>query len=208
MGSGWSRIAQAVGRLLVLTWFLLSPASAFAHKLYVFARLEGTTIHGRAYFPGDVPARKSDVIARDASGRELGRTTTDDEGKFTFTAREHVDYYLVAQTPDGHGGQYIVHASELPDSLPTDAPKAGSGSHVASPATERAMVTAASAAHENEPATVGAQLAELRKQIQELRRQVFESDQRLRFRDILGGIGFILGLAGVAFYMKARRSKT
>ena len=65
--------------------------------------------------------RHSDVIVRDASGRELGRTTTDDKGKFTFTAREHVDHYLVAETPDGHVGPYIVHASELPDSLPANA---------------------------------------------------------------------------------------
>ena len=40
-----------------------------------------------------------------------------------------------------------------------------------------------------------------------LRQQVYESDERLRFRDILGGIGFILGLAGVAFYMKARQTR-
>ena len=51
------------------------------------------------------------------------------------------------------------------------------------------------------------QLTELSTQIQLLRRQISESDERLRFRDILGGIGFILGLAGVAFYMKARQRR-
>jgi nickel transport protein len=206
--SGWSKVAQAACGPLVLTSFLLCPGPACAHKLYVYAQVKGATIEGRAYFPGDVPARKSDVIARDASGRELGRTTTDDEGKFTFTARAHVDYYLLAQTPDGHGGQCLVHASELPDGLPVDLPAAGSGSHVASPAADRAGLPAASAGQDNEPAGVAAQLTELRKQIQELRRQVFESDERLRFRDILGGIGFILGLAGVGFYVKARQRRT
>ena len=205
MCSGWYRIRQAAGSLLALIMLLLCPAPAFAHKLYVFAQLEGTSIHGRAYFPGDVPARKSDVIARDASGRELGRTMTDGEGKFTFMVREHVDYYLVVETPDGHGAQCTVHASELPDNLPAGASKAGSGSQIASSAKDHASVSATTAALENEPTTVAAQLVELRKQIQELRRQIFESDERLRFRDILGGIGFILGLAGVAFYMKARR---
>ena len=51
------------------------------------------------------------------------------------------------------------------------------------------------------------QLAELSAQIDALRWQVHESDERLRLRDILGGIGFILGLAGVALYMKARRRR-
>ena len=131
MDSGWSRLGQAVGSLLVLTLFLLCPASAFAHKLNVFALAKGMSIEGRAYFPGDVPARKIDVIVRDAAGGELGRTTTDVDGNFTFTARKHVDHYLLAVTPDGHSGQYIVHASELPDSLPADVPAVSGGSQAA-----------------------------------------------------------------------------
>ena len=138
MDSDWSRVVQAVGSLLALMLLLLCPAPAFAHKLNVFALAKGAMIEGRAYFPGDVPARKIDVIVRDPSGGELGRTTTDDDGNFTFTARKHVDHYLLAETPDGHSGQYIVHASELPDSLPADVPTAGGGSQVASPATDHA----------------------------------------------------------------------
>ena len=44
-------------------------------------------------------------------------------------------------------------------------------------------------------------------QLELLRKDVKDSEERLRFRDILGGIGFICGLAGVAFYMKALQSK-
>jgi nickel transport protein len=194
-----SNVALAVGRFLAPALLLLYPASASAHKLFVFAQVEGGVIHGRAYFPGDVPARRSEVIARDASGRELGRTTTDDDGKFTFTTREHVDYYLVAQTADGHGGQYTIHASELPDSLPAGTAQSSTAVQAVSPA--------APADEKNASAPLEAQVAELRKQIQELRQQIYESDEHLHFRDILGGIGFILGLAGVAFYMSARRSK-
>ncbi|MEI8372186.1 MAG: hypothetical protein WCJ35_05030 [Planctomycetota bacterium] len=206
MFSGWSKVGQALGSLLVL--LLLYPAPAFAHKLYVYAQLKGTLIQGRVYFPGDVPARKIDVIARDPSGRELDRTTTDDDGKFTFTAREHVDHYLVAETLDGHGGgPYIVHATEFSGRLPAKGPTTESGSQVKLQATD-ASVPAASTGNENKQATVTLQLTELRTQLDELRQQIFESDERLRFRDILGGIGFILGLAGVAFYMKARKGGT
>ena len=92
-----------------------------------------------------------------------------------------------------------------PTACPRSVPTAGSGSQVASQATDHADVPAASAGKENELAAVtGRNWPNCSKQIEELRRQIFESDERLRFRDILGGIGFILGLAGVAFYMKAR----
>ena len=60
---------------------------------------------------------------------------------------------------------------------------------------------------EIEPASVRDQLAELGRQVDDLRQQIYESDRTLRFHDILGGIGFILGLAGVAFYMKARQRR-
>jgi len=213
MGSVGSNDEKVLGGQLALAILLLWPAPAFAHKLYVFAEVQGTTIQGRAYFPGDVPARNSEVIARDATGRELDRTKTGDDGKFTFRVRQRVDYRLAAQTPDGHSGQYVVHASELPGSLATD-PATGSGSQPVSQATDRAAGSAAPADKNNEPAAAGdpladlrAQIGDIRTQIGELRRQIFESDERLRFRDILGGIGFILGLAGAAFYMKARRSK-
>jgi len=209
MDRAFSRFARAIGGLPALFLFLLCPASAFAHKLNVFAeRIAGATIHGYAYFPGDIAAQRIEVIVRDRSGRELGRTTTDDKGKFTFVAREHVDHYLVAETPDGHSGQYIVHASALPENLPGSGPAADGASHVASPATDQAGVLATMEGKDNEPGSVTDQLRALSKQLDELSRQIHDSEEHLRFRDILGGIGFILGLAGVSFYMKARRSKT
>ena len=45
-------------------------------------------------------------------------------GTSRFTACERVDYYLVAETPDGHSRPHIVHAEELPDNLPADVPAA------------------------------------------------------------------------------------
>ncbi len=204
MGSGQSSLVRFAGSLPALMLFLLCPAPAFAHKLNVFALAKGATIEGRAYFTGDVPARKIDVIVRDPAGGELGRTTTDDDGKFTFTARKRVDHCLLAETADGHSGQYIVPASELPDSLPADVPATGDGSQVESPTTDHAGPPVASANKENE---LRDQLTELSKQVDALRWQIDKSDERLRFRDMLGGIGFILGLAGVAFYRKARQNK-
>ena len=211
MDSGCSQVARCVMCSLVLMLFLLGPAPALAHKLNVFAVAKGAAIEGRAYFPGDVPARKIDVVVHDPSGGELGRTTTDDDGNFRFTARKRVDHYLVAETPDGHSGQHIVHAEELPDNLPADVPTAG-GSQVIAPAPDHADAPAVLAGGGDDPrgqlTELSRQIDALRRQIDALRRQIDASDKQLRFRDVLGGIGFILGLAGVALYMQARRRRT
>ena len=145
------------------------------------------------------------VTENDPSGRELGRTTTDDKGKFAFTAREHVNHCLVVKTPDGHSSDpHVIKASLLPDSLPAGVASDGNGPHVAAQATDNAGLPAVSAGKESEPAVARDQLAELSSQFKLLRDEVRESNEQLRVRDVLGGIGFILGLAGVAFYMKAR----
>ncbi|HOU21896.1 MAG TPA: hypothetical protein PKX16_06700 [Kiritimatiellia bacterium] len=52
------------------------------------------------------------------------------------------------------------------------------------------------------------ELQALQKQIVELRRDLAARDDRTRLRDILGGIGYILGLMGLAFYFLGTRRKT
>ncbi len=103
------------------------PHRRLAHKLNVFAHADGAAIAGRAYFSGDIAARQIDVIARDATGREIDRTKTDDEGKFTLPVRMRTDYHLTAETADGHAASYVVSAAELPCNLPNDSAVSGKG---------------------------------------------------------------------------------
>ena len=44
-------------------------------------------------------------------------------------------------------------------------------------------------------------------QIIELRHDIHELEHSIRLRDILGGIGYILGLVGIAMYFKARERR-
>ncbi|MBN2477227.1 MAG: hypothetical protein JXB62_21645 [Pirellulales bacterium] len=53
----------------------------------------------------------------------------------------------------------------------------------------------------------GSPLDSVRNEIVELRRQLNQYEQTTRLRDVLGGIGYILGIAGVAFYFLSRRRK-
>jgi len=178
------------------------PSPAPAHNLYVFAHADGEQISGRAYFQGDIAARQADVIARDSDGRELGRTKTDDDGNFTLPVRSKVDHYLTAETTDGHASKpFTVPAAELSDELP-----AGSTTPaMSSPGTTTAAPPRGSAAEApSELVSVNAELRVLQKQIESLRAQVDQSEHRLQLRDLLGGVGYILGLAGVGLYFKAR----
>jgi nickel transport protein len=192
---------RAAGRIaMLLALVACFPCPAWAHKLNVFAHVEGRTIRGNAYFPGNVPAREIQVMAVAPNGRELGRTKTDQEGNFALEIRERCDTKIVAASEDGHGAEYLVHAAEMPADLPAAAPS--DGPPVGPPGQPAVRPS-------GPPSIPGQELLgeiqALRAQVVELRGQVYDYEQRLRFRDVLGGLGYILGLAGVACYLLSLR---
>jgi nickel transport protein len=215
-------MANCVGRSLVgLALVAASAAPAAAHKLILFASVEGATIHGKAYFQGGAPARGLAVTAFDPQGAELAQTTTDDRGEFTMEAQFGCNHRLVVETPDGHGAEFPLKAEQLPADLPPPPDEAagsarpggehshshpghshphGEHSHSHPPPREPATSKSAGAGPSDE-------LRALRADVAALQEQLTRYENRMRLRDILGGIGYILGLAGIAFYFLGVRRK-
>ena len=92
----------------------------------VFATVEGKTIQGKANFHDGTPARNADVKAFDPAGEEIGRTKTDDQGKFNLAARFRCDHRLLVDTGDGHGAEYTILAKAMPADLPLRGPAVAS----------------------------------------------------------------------------------
>jgi nickel transport protein len=187
--------------------FLAAPAAA--HKLFVFASAEGATIHGKAYFQGNTPARGLAVTAFDPQGAELARTTTDDQGEFTLTAEFRCDHRLVVETLDGHGAEFPLRAEQLPADLPPRDEAAGppqtQGEH-SHPHAGHSHVHVGDSDH-HPSSGPSEELRALRADVAALQEQLTRYENRTRLRDLLGGIGYILGLAGIAFYFLGVRRK-
>ena len=186
----------AAGAVLALA---LSGGWASAHKLKVFATAEGAAIRGYVYFPGGGRAKGVKVVAQDPSGARLGETTTDGKGEFALQATVRCDHTLVAETLDGHKATFVVEAADLPEDLP---PLAGG-------APAETKETPAPAA----PSVEHANARELKKLVEEavarelrpLREQLEGYEARVRVHEVIGGIGYIVGVCGVVFYLLARR---
>lgn len=205
------RWEQVLGMLAGLA-VVLCAAPAMAHKLNVWATVEGRTIRGETYFRGGTPAQGAKVTAYGPDGKQLGRATTDAEGKFSLVATSRCDHRLVVDAGAGHGGEYTVRADELPEDLPG---VAGGAESARANVPSREPKPAADSASTPQPPAAPADAAELKAMIESalqrkiapLERKLYEYQQRIGLRDIIGGIGYIVGLAGLWFYFLGTKKK-
>jgi len=164
----------------------LGGGDALAHKVSVFAVAEGEFITGECYFSGGGRPKDCVVEFFDSVGRKLGQTRTDAEGRFSFRPNVRTDHLIVLDTGDGHRTEFTISAAELPAALSAPPTAARSGP----------------------PDDLDKRIARaVAKELRPLREQLSRAERRIRLRDILGGIGYIFGLAGVAAYFNRRRKR-
>ena len=154
---------------------ILSASDASAHGLNLFVRDEGSSVKGNAYFTGGDPARNIVIKVMDEAGTEFGETTTGSDGNFTYSGRR----------PTG----LSIFVASTPDGHRAETQLESSGPGADAPRLVASAVSVKS--HE-------AQLTELHAAIDRL-------EHRLWVRDIIGGIGYIFGLAGFWALWRARQ---
>lgn len=179
--------------LILAICALATPASA--HRLKLFATLEGGVISGYAFFVGSGRAHGAAISIKDKDGKEIAKLTTDDSGAYSYKAPAAQAYRLTANTGDGHVADAVI-----------DAARFGTG------AAAEAADTDTDESYEGAPAPGLSQAqieravdAAVARQLRPLLEAYEAAEGRTRFNDIMGGIGMIVGLAGLALWASARR---
>ncbi|MDS4021775.1 MAG: carboxypeptidase regulatory-like domain-containing protein [Candidatus Competibacter sp.] len=178
---------------------------AWAHKLKAFATAEGATLVGYAYFSSGGRPRQASVTVTDAEGGVLATTITDDEGNFRVEAKRRIDHRITVDGGDGHAATYTVTASELPDTLPTGGGRPAAPVSVATVPTDPPTEVASLAVDAGLRAFIDQSVS---RQIRPLREQIDAYQEKIGWHDVLGGIGYIIGLGGLAFGLSERRRRT
>lgn len=179
------------------------PAPADAHRLKAFATVVGASIEGKAYFVGGGPAENVAATLVDKSSKVIAETRTDTEGRFVLTAPVRADVTVVIDATDGHLARFEIAASRLPDLLPA-VPEGGSGVALAA-ATGPPSVTSPPTRSTASADQIAAAVA---RQIEPLAEQLDSLEASIRLRDVLGGVGYIIGIFGLVAFMKVRRDKS
>lgn len=197
--------------LLCLGLFL-AASPALAHRVNIFAFVDGDAVMVECGYNRSQKVRQGTVEVFDAeSGEKLLQGLTDDKGVFRFPlsngmlrAGHALRVRIIAG--EGHQNEWIVEADELAagtaaNPSPADAPRAVPSA----PAGTSAVPSGASgggATPQEVERIVNAALDAKLSPIKRLLAEQAEAGPSLR--DIIGGIGWILGLVGVAAYFRRR----
>lgn len=192
--------------LAAIVWVAVGLASApvAAHSLKLFVTVDGMVVSGHGFFVGGGRPQGVAVKIRDADGRDLYDGRTDANGAFAWTAPAPAAYTVLLDTGDGHFTRAEVAADRFVGGGPAPAPAAISSTPASTtPSAGRPVAVAAATVSAAEiEAAVDRALA---RRLQPLVDAQERSESRLRFADIMGGIGMIVGLAGLGAWGMARR---
>jgi nickel transport protein len=183
------------------------PSTALAHKVNVFAYVEGDTVIAEAYFNDGAKCRDSVIEVFDNEGQKLLEGKTDIEGRFSFPVPARTDLLIRLTASMGHQAEYTIPASDLPggavDETPVlpDVVESPESAPMEEPDDLRSGSIVATDDFEQVVERVVA------RQMAPIRRALEEAKDKQRFSDIVGGIGYIIGLMGLVLYFRSKQRK-
>ncbi len=200
-------------RCLLFFLLVVLASGALAHRVNLFAMVERAEVVVEASYSKSKPVVGGTILVYDGvSGEPLFEGHTNDAGILRFPIPAAAPLHgltLVLHAGEGHQATWTMDASEFGSpATPTPAPGASPSpprelppappASAVDPAALDAAVRAA--LHSELPALLDARLDA---KLAPLRRVLLE-DNGPRLHDILGGIGWIVGLVGIAAYFKSR----
>ncbi len=106
--------------LFLCLGILVLPGSVFAHRVILFAWVEGDMVHVEGGFGSDKPAKNCDITAYDRNQTVVFKGKTDKDGRFSFKVPEgHTsDMVLELAAGPGHKGAWTIGAEEFASAQP------------------------------------------------------------------------------------------
>lgn len=185
--------------------------AAEAHRLKLFATVADGVVHGYGFFIGGGRPNEAQLVIRNGKGVELFRGPAGADGSFSFKPAAASDLLLAIDAGDGHVAETRIAASRFPESDAFDVVgDAKAASETQSASTKAVSSDAPSPAVAASRGDLTAMIDRsvdraVSRQLMPLLEAYAEADGRARFTDVVSGIAFIVGLAGLLLWGRSRR---
>jgi len=190
--------------LILMIFASFAASDAHAHRVTIFAWVDGDTIHTQSKFSGGKRVHNGEINVFDPDGNLLLKGSTDENGEFSFKVPKNTSLKIELIAGMGHQNEWIVPVEEIgtikQDSLVvSDQP--GDSNSVLETKTKSSMEVGLTG-EELEQVVESAVEKKLKPVMQRLSDL---SNPGPGISDILGGIGYIIGLVGIGAYFKNRK---
>jgi cobalt/nickel transport system permease protein len=196
--------------IIIILILIAISSQALAHKVNLFAWYDGKMILSEGYFSTGTKAVNSTIMVLDSEGKEVFNGMTDKKGEFSFKPPRNGEYRLVLEAGMGHRAEALVSVQGMESG--TAAPEAGqAGPQTAESPELKGDGQAAEDAHKGTAALTNAEFEQiLDRKLNPIKEQLLrlaEQGDRVCFRDVVAGLGYIAGLMGLAIYLAQRKRK-
>lgn len=177
---------------------LLQAGAVFAHRLNVFAWEENGSVNVESNFGAKRPAKNASVTVQAAdSNKTILTGVTDEQGRFVFQAPEKMASGLVIIVNAGQGHQ---NSWEIPPikSQPNPTPALQTTLSGKTPPQNTPVIAQDCPTADEIRQIIREELGALRGQ------QFAPSETDPGFSEIIGGIGWIIGLGGIFLWFRSR----
>lgn len=196
------------GLAVVVLCSCIALPAAHAHKVTVFAWAEGDRVFTESKFSGGKMVNAGKVAVFDSSGTLLLEGRTDENGAFDFKAPSITDLKIVLTAGTGHRNSWRISAAELGGEEPIPVSTHASRSGPAGLATGEEAITAAAGSGLTARDIEAIVSRQLDQKIKPLTRMIAAAqDKGPTMSEIVGGIGYILGLVGLGAYVRYRKER-
>lgn len=188
--------------ILIFTFLIIimMDVSVFAHKVNIFAYVEGEKIYTESYFNDGKKCIDSKIEVFDNQGNKLLEGLTDKEGEFSFEVPlEDENSKIVLTASMGHRAEYSISADEIRGSVGLIKEENEEPVSIVFPETSSVDLKEIQSIIED---TLDEKLKPIMREIIEIKKS---QEDRISPTEIIGGIGYIIGIFGIAAYFLSRK---
>ena len=186
--------------IFIFLIIMMINITVFAHKVNVFAYVEGDKIYSESYFNDGKKCVDSKIEVFDNQENKLLEGITDENGEFSFkTPQEEGDLKIVLTASMGHRAEYTISADELGDTVGSVKEEFEEPVSVISPEVFSFDLKEIQLLIEN---ALDKKLEPIMREMREIKK--FQED-KISPTEIIGGIGYIIGIFGIIAYFLSRK---
>ncbi|MBI9111478.1 hypothetical protein [Maridesulfovibrio ferrireducens] len=198
------RMLSSIMFLVLVMLFSTSPAQA--HRVSVFAYVEGSEVFTESYFSKEKRVHQGKIeVFNLTTGSQILTGTSDDDGNFNFPipkeiSSDHAGLKIVLIASEGHRNEWTLTPEDIfPNASPTSSELPQKMQTEIIPDVKTTLTN-------TDTSLLSAQIQELNTKIDTLKRLILnQQEDGPGIKEIFSGIGYIFGFFGIAAFLTSRK---